>query len=86
MWYVTMPKPKGPLGGNPCPVQTPAFIAKRFTAADVPKGIKLAKRMTAVRLPEEIAAQIDALGKQKPVWLRRVLTEAVHRELIGGDK
>ena len=78
-----MAKTKGASGGNPNPVQTPEFIAKQFKAEDVPAGVKLAKRMTAVRLPEAIANTIDSLGKKKPVWLRRVITEAAKRELLG---
>ncbi len=80
-----MPKKKGTPGGNPNPVQTAEFLAKRFKADDVPEGVKLQKSLTAVRLPEDIAALIDGLGKEKPVWLRRVITDAAKRELLGGE-
>jgi hypothetical protein len=82
MWKIYMAKAKEAPRGNPNPVQTPEFKAMQKVAPDVPKGIKLSKKMTAVRLPEQIAATIDTLGEVKPVWLRRVITEAAQRELM----
>ncbi|ABW27291.1 hypothetical protein [Acaryochloris marina] len=81
-----MPKKKGTPGGNPNPVQTPQFIAKQFKADDVPEGVKLQKGLTAVRLPEDIADLVNGLGKEKPAWLRRVITTAVKQELMGGEE
>ncbi len=42
----------------------------------------LAPKPTQVRLPETIALAIDAMGKDKTPWLRRVITEAAQRELL----
>ena len=39
------------------------------------------KRIISVRLPEEETAKIEALGDDKAAWLRKVLIEAVNREL-----
>jgi hypothetical protein len=39
------------------------------------------KRNICVRLPEEETAKIEALGDGKSAWLRKVLIEAVNREL-----
>ncbi len=39
------------------------------------------KRNICVRLPEEATDKIEALGEGKSAWLRKVLIEAVNREL-----
>lgn len=39
------------------------------------------KKIISVRLPEEETAKIEALGEKKSAWLRKVLIEAVNREL-----
>ena len=48
------------------------------------KEKRLSKRMTAVRLPEEIDLAVQSVGtpSERAEWLRRVITEAVERELI----
>lgn len=75
-----MPKKKGTPGGNPNPVQTPAFIACQHKAQDGFQG-KLSKRPLSVMVPVEIDAAVRSLP-QKAAWLRRVITEAAKRELI----
>ncbi|MGK7877683.1 MAG: hypothetical protein AB4426_31590 [Xenococcaceae cyanobacterium] len=43
----------------------------------------LAKHITAVRLPVDIDAQVRLIpSPQRSAWLRRVIGEAVHRELM----
>uniref|UniRef100_B8HUD1 Uncharacterized protein n=1 Tax=Cyanothece sp. (strain PCC 7425 / ATCC 29141) TaxID=395961 RepID=B8HUD1_CYAP4 len=54
---------------------------KHFPRSDSTEGA-LADKPTQVRLPIPIAAAIDQLGRQKTPWLRRVLIEAVQRELL----
>lgn len=44
---------------------------------------ELATNATAVKLPLHIDAQIRALPN-RTAWLRRVITEAVERELMSG--
>ncbi|WAS04548.1 hypothetical protein LQF76_11020 [Gloeomargaritales cyanobacterium VI4D9] len=36
-----------------------------------------------MRLAEDITAAVDALGEDKTPWLRRVISEAAKRELLG---
>jgi hypothetical protein len=72
--------------GNPKPVQTDKFKSTWFK----PKGAvysdyPLADKPTQVRLAEDITAAVDALGDNKTPWLRRVITEAARRELLGGN-
>ena len=45
------------------------------------EGKPLSKKIISVRLPEEETAKLEALGDRKAAWLRRVLIEAVNREL-----
>jgi hypothetical protein len=46
----------------------------------------LSTSLTAVRLPVSIWEAIAALGHNKTPWLRRVITEAVQRELLNQDQ
>ena len=69
---------------NPSPRQTEEFKKHRYQ----PKGAvysdyPLADKPTQVRLAEDITAAVDALGNDKTPWLRRVITEAAKRELLG---
>jgi hypothetical protein len=75
-----MPKKKGDLGGNPSPVQTPEFLAHIKTAPDLAEGVKLSSKMTSVRLPDDVDGYVRSLPN-RAAWLRRVITEAVQREL-----
>ncbi|WP_247217787.1 hypothetical protein [Synechococcus sp. C9] len=68
---------------NPSPRQTEEFKKHCYQ----PKGAvysdyPLADKPTQVRLAEDITAAVDALGNDKTPWLRRVITEAVRKELL----
>ncbi len=69
---------------NPSPRQTEEFKKHCYQ----PKGAvysdyPLADKPTQVRLAEDITAAVDALGEDKTPWLRRVISEAAKRELLG---
>jgi hypothetical protein len=70
--------------GNPNPVITPEFLASQIKRSDSTTE-PLASKQAQVRLPLSVDAAISALGKQKTAWLRRVITEAAERELMGSD-
>ncbi|MDS3860150.1 hypothetical protein RIF25_04960 [Thermosynechococcaceae cyanobacterium BACA0444] len=77
-------KRKGSIGGNPNPIQTPEFLAKQFPPApDVPSNVKLGEPV-AVALPLPIDTEVRRL-KNRSIWLRRVITEAAQRELMGNE-
>ena len=78
-----MPKKKGDKGGNPNPVQTEKFLAVINTRNyDMPPDVVLAKSPIAAKLPVDYDAKIRALpDKERIAWVRRVLMEAVDREL-----
>lgn len=80
-----MPKKKGTKGGNPNPVRTPEFLANQKKAEDMPEGVKLSQKPVAVKLTEEITKAVNALGSKKSLWLRRVISDAAQRELMGGE-
>ncbi len=67
--------------GNPTPVQTEAFKASCFKRGDDTTD-PLSGKLTVVRLTEPIFQIIQTLPN-KSAFLRRVITEAVHRELMG---
>ena len=69
--------------GNPRPVQTERFKQCRFKPqGKIPPGEKLASKILGVRVTEPIYAAVSALPEQS-AWLRRVITEAAKRELLG---
>ena len=71
--------------GNPRPVQTEKFKQGWFKPqGEVPPGEKLAAKMLAVRVTESVDTAIRALPEMS-AWLRRVITEAARRELLGGN-
>jgi hypothetical protein len=58
-------------------------IATRFKPqGEIPPGARLAKRPLAVKVIEEVDAAVRSLPEQA-AWLRRVITEAAKRELLG---
>jgi hypothetical protein len=76
-----MAKRKGDRGGNPNPVQTEEFLAKRFQpATDLPEGSKLASKPLSVKVEADIDTWIRSLP-QPSVWLRRVITDAALAEM-----
>jgi hypothetical protein len=76
-WYCVMPK------GNPNPVCPPGFKRKQFKRMDGTTD-PLAEKILAVRVPIAIDTMVRALPN-KAAWLRRVITEAAKRELMGGE-
>lgn len=69
--------------GNPNPVQTDKFKQGWYKPkGEVYSDKPLADKPTQVRLAEDITEAINALGEEKTPWLRRVITEAVRRELM----
>lgn len=80
-----MPKKKSSKGGNPNPIQTPEFLAKKFPSApDVPADVELAEKPLCVKVPVEIDAAVRSLEKPSQ-WLRKVITDAAKRELLNLD-
>lgn len=69
--------------GNPNPVQTPEFKAKQFKAfGEVSQP--LSSRVLGVKLPIDIDRAVFSLPpKERVPWVRRVITEAAQRELMG---
>lgn len=79
-----MPKKKGTPGGNPSPVQTPEFLAKKFPPAkDLPAGVVLGNPV-CVALPLPVDDAVRALPNRSE-WLRRVIVEAAQQELLNED-
>jgi len=69
--------------GNPRPVQTERFKQGWFKPqGELPPGEKLASKILGVRVTEPIYAAVSALPEQS-AWLRRVISEAARRELLG---
>jgi hypothetical protein len=65
---------------NPTPKNNPAFAEKIKKSKDA--AIDLAKTSLCVKLPIAVDEAIRALGDDRSVWMRRVLTEAAKKELI----
>ncbi len=65
--------------GNPSPVITPAFRANQFKRGDDSTEL-MAKKNIQLRLTESVDT-VRSLPNRS-AWLRRVMTEAVKRELI----
>jgi hypothetical protein len=69
--------------GNPNPVQTKAFISKQFQAYGEIDSIPLSKKVTGIRLPQDVHEALYGLPAEDRVsYLRRVISEAVRRDLI----
>ena len=79
-----MPKAKGTPGGNRNPVQTDEFKAKQYKRQGDIEG-ELAKKAVSVKLPKDTDRAVRSLPHMA-AWLRRVITEAAKRELMGGEK
>lgn len=67
--------------GNPDPVMPPKFVANRFKRSDDTKE-ELAERNIQFRLTKSVDKIVRALP-DRSAWLRRVVTEAAMRELMG---
>jgi hypothetical protein len=69
--------------GNPNPIITPEFEANQFKRGDNTTE-PLSNKLTCVRLTRSVEASLKRLPN-KSVWLRKVITEAAQRELMGGE-
>lgn len=70
--------------GNPNPVMTEAFQANQFKKADEDSE-PLAKENIQFRLGKSVDAAVRRLPNRS-LWLRKVVTEAAQRELMGGER
>ncbi|WP_088895007.1 hypothetical protein [Leptolyngbya ohadii] len=69
--------------GNKNPVQTKEFKEKQFQAYGEVGEVPLSKKVTGVKLPEDIDAVIRSMpDKERVAWLRRVIVDAAQKELI----
>jgi hypothetical protein len=69
---------------NPDPVQTEKFKSTWFKSDDDVNG-ELSKIALSAKVPIDIDAVVRSLPN-KSAWLRRVITEAAQRELMGGNE
>jgi hypothetical protein len=69
---------------NSNPVQTEKFKSTWFKSDDDVDG-ELSKIALSAKVPILIDAAVRSLPN-KSAWLRRVITEAAQRELMGGNK
>jgi hypothetical protein len=67
--------------GNPNPVITPAFEKARFKRSD-PSTEALSDKLLCVRLTQSVDTAVRSLPNMS-TWVRRVITEAAQRELMG---
>lgn len=68
---------------NQHPVQTEAFKQHQFKGFVEDSSEPLAKKVTGVKLPESIHGALQSLPQEERVkYLRRVITEAVRRDLL----
>ena len=67
---------------NPNPVLPPKFLESRFERLDDTED-KLSPQPLQVRVEMPVYQAVRAMGKRKTPWLRRVITEAAQRELMG---
>ena len=73
--------------GNPNPVQTQQFKAKQFKAVgEIPGDSPLAKQPVSIKLPIDVSEAIRSLPASKRIpWLRRVICDAVRKELTTAE-
>jgi hypothetical protein len=67
---------------NKNPIQTAEFLANIKRPQEGDLGVKLSDKAYGVKLPPDVAAVLDNLP-QRSAWLRRVISEAAKRELLG---
>ena len=68
---------------NPKPVQTEGFIEQQFKVYAEELTEPLSKKVTGVKLPQSIHDALHALPQEERVkYLRRIICEAVKRDLI----
>jgi hypothetical protein len=70
--------------GNPNPKISEKFLKLTRPIAPIPGDEPLAAKPVAVRIGVSVYESVNRLGKAARVgWLRRVITEAAQRELMG---
>ncbi|MFN6560021.1 MAG: hypothetical protein RMY28_009455 [Nostoc sp. ChiSLP01] len=68
---------------NPTPVQSEGFKEQQFKGYTEELTESLAKKVTGVKLPQSIHDALHALPQEERVkYLRRIISEAVKRDLI----
>lgn len=68
---------------NPNPLQTQEFKEQQFKAYTEDLSEPLAKKVTGVKLPQSIHDALGAMPAEERVkYLRRIISEAVTRDLI----
>lgn len=70
--------------GNPDPVMPPKFVSSRFKRSDESTE-ELAERNIQFRLTKSVDIVVRALPNRS-AWLRRVVSEAAKRELMGSQE
>lgn len=70
--------------GNPDPVMPPKFVSSRFKRSDESTE-ELAERNIQFRLTKSVDIIVRALPNRS-AWLRRVVSEAAKRELMGSQE
>ncbi|MGB8698507.1 MAG: hypothetical protein WCD18_03745 [Thermosynechococcaceae cyanobacterium] len=69
--------------GNPSPVLTPEFLARRIQPIGDMPDEPLGDKPLAVRVGRSVYESVAALNQRDRInWLRRVITEAAQRELM----
>jgi hypothetical protein len=66
---------------NKNPIQTAEFLANIKRPQEGDLGLKLSDKAYGVKLPGDIAVALEKLP-QRSAWLRRVICDAVQRELL----
>lgn len=71
-----------PIMPNPNPVQSQEFKDKQFHAYGDEK-VPLAKKITALRLPQDVWEALEGLpAEDRVIYLRRVISDTVRKDLI----
>lgn len=69
------------------PVQSKEFKQQQFKVYDEELTEPLSKKVTGVKLPQSIHDALHALPQEERVkYLRRIISEAVERDLIEKEK
>lgn len=73
---------------NPNPTQSEEFKRKRFHAyGENEIEIPLAKKITALRLPQDVFDALEKMpAKERVIYLRSLIADAVRKDLIDSDQ
>jgi hypothetical protein len=70
---------------NPNPIQTEGFKEKQFKVYGEELTEPLSRKVTGVKLPQSIHDALAQLpSEERGKYLRRIISEAVKRDLMGG--